>query len=355
LVWSIEAGTQIMPVLDANSYGAAINAAAGILKQGGLVAFPTETVYGLGADALNPEAVCRIFAAKGRPADNPLIVHIAHPDKMSALAVNIPPEAYLLSRHFWPGPLTLVLESKRTVPSVTTGGLDSVALRIPRHPVALALLNAAGLPIAAPSANLSGSPSPTTARHVLDDLAGRIDAVLDGGPCEVGLESTVLDIRGGQPLILRPGGVTAEEIAKVLGQHCPIAAWQHDTDEPPPSPGLKYTHYAPRAPLYLIIGEKPMVLARLKGLLDHHHSLGNKVGLLLALENSGGLKAEHLEILGTGGDLASAGAALYGSLRRLDEAGVDVILAQGYPETGIGVALMNRLRKAAGQRVIETK
>lgn len=352
--WPQESGTLVIPALNGVTVREGICHAAAILRDGGLVAFPTETVYGLGADALNARAVARVFSAKGRPADNPLIVHIHNPVQMEELAREIPPEAYVLARHFWPGPLTLVLRSKKVVPPETTGGLDSVALRIPAHPVALALLQQAGLPVAAPSANLSGKPSPTTARHVLDDLAGRIDAVLDGGSCDVGVESTVLDIRNGQPLVLRPGGVTPADIASILGKECRLASWQSDSGAPP-SPGLKYTHYAPQAPLYLVCGQREVVLVRLQGMLDHFHAMGKSVGLLLSTESAGKLFGEHLEILGSRDKPAVLAANLYGALRRFDLQGVDIILAEGYPSEGIGLALMNRLSKAAGHRVIHVE
>jgi L-threonylcarbamoyladenylate synthase len=353
LNWPTEAGTLVITAQNDESGRAGILHAAGILRRGGLVAFPTETVYGLGADALNGEAVARIFAAKGRPLDNPLIVHIEHTLQIERLAVNIPAEAYILAERFWPGPLTLVLESAQVVPSETTGGLDTVALRLPQHPVALELLRAAGVPVAAPSANLSGRPSPTTARHVLDDLSGRIDAVLDGGPCTVGVESTVLDIRGGEPLLLRPGGVTMEEISAVLGKECRLAMWENGL--PPPSPGLKYAHYSPRAPLYLVTGSPPAVLSKLRGLVEHYHELGKNVGLLISSENVGKLACEQMEVLGSRHDPAAQAAELFAALRRFDEKGVDVILAEGYAEKGVGLALMNRLRKAAGHRIIDVK
>lgn len=353
MTWPTEAGTMILPALDPGTADKAIKTAAKILRQGGLVAFPTETVYGLGADALNEKAVAGIFRAKGRPADNPLIVHIASAEMIDDLAVNVPEEARLLARHFWPGPLTLVLESGGKVPPVTTGGLGSVALRVPRHPVALALLRESGLPVAAPSANLSGRPSPTTARHVLDDLAGRIDAVLDGGPCDVGLESTVLDIRGGNPVILRPGGVTPADISALLGKDCPVAAWHPGSSEPPLSPGQKYVHYAPRAPLFLVVGEKERVCAKILELVKRHHQQGEKVGLLLSSGHPAAALAEQVEILGKEGDPEAAAAALYDALRRFDRTSVDVIVAEGYEEKGLGLALMDRLRKAAGPRIIK--
>lgn len=355
LDWPNELGTLVLAASNPAESDNAIRCAAAILRAGGLVAFPTETVYGLGANALSAKAVDGIFAAKGRPVDNPLIVHIAEASQMESLAQNIPPEAYLLARAFWPGPLTLVLESRPAVPPETTGGLQSVALRVPNHPVALALLKEAAVPVAAPSANLSGTPSPTSARHVLDDLAGRIDAVLDGGFSGVGVESTVLDIRNGRPLVLRPGGVTPEDIAHILGKECPISHWQEDTAELPPSPGLKYTHYAPRAPLYLIRGCPEPVLDRVRELRDYFQTKGEKVGLLLSRETAGLVVSDHVEILGARNDVEELASNLYAALRRFDRQNVDVIIAEGYAEEGMGLALMNRLIKAAGSRVIDVE
>jgi L-threonylcarbamoyladenylate synthase len=355
LDWPNELGTLVLAARNPAESGDAIRCAASILRAGGLVAFPTETVYGLGADALNAKAVAGIFAAKGRPVDNPLIVHIAEASQMESLAQNIPPEAYLLADKFWPGPLTLVLESRPAVPPETTGGLHSVALRVPDHPAALALLKEAAVPVAAPSANLSGTPSPTSARHVLDDLAGRIDAVLDGGPSGVGVESTVLDIRNGRPLLLRPGGVTPEEIAVILGRECPQTHWQENMAEPPPSPGLKYGHYAPQAPLYLVRGQPGAVLDRMRELRDYFQMRGDKVGLLLSRESAGHLVSEYVEILGDRKDAGELAANLYAALRRFDRQNVDVIIAEGYAEEGMGLALMNRLIKAAGSRVTDVE
>ncbi|OGO07261.1 MAG: threonylcarbamoyl-AMP synthase, partial [Chloroflexi bacterium RBG_13_60_13] len=226
----------------------AISRAAESLRKGGLVAFPTETVYGLGADALNAEAVRKIFAAKGRPLDNPIIVHVAGPDDLGVLTDDVPPEATMLIRQFWPGPLTLIFKKSGQVPGAVTGGQDTVAVRMPRNAIALALVRASGRPIAAPSANLSGRPSPTTAGHVLDDLGGKIDIILDGGPVEVGIESTVLDLSQHPPVILRPGAVTREELKPFIGEV--VAA--SETGLLRRSPGTRYRHYSPRARVTLV-------------------------------------------------------------------------------------------------------
>ena len=331
--------------------------AARILAAGGLVAFPTETVYGLGGNGLDANVLEKIYTAKGRPLDNPLILHIAATVQMEMLAQNIPPEAYHLAHEFWPGPLTLVLEKKKIVPPEATGGLDSVAIRIPAHPVALALLRAVCLPIAAPSANLSGRPSPTTAQHVLADLQGKIDAILDGGVSTVGVESTVLDIRGGQPRVLRPGGVTPAQIAQALGVPvCPVAHyWEHGEDAAPPSPGMKYTHYAPTAPLYLITGSPAAVAVKLQELSNSFRAAGKAVGLLLSIELAGKVDGDVTEVLGSRNNPAQLAGNLYAALRRFEGLPVDVILAEGYAEQGIGLALMNRMEKAAGPRVLHVE
>jgi L-threonylcarbamoyladenylate synthase len=355
LTWENQSGTLVLPVPDVTIAADEIAAAASILADGGLVAFPTETVYGLGADALNASAVQKIFTAKGRPADNPLIVHIADLAQMATLAQNIPAEAYCLAERFWPGPLTLVLEKKEMIPDEVTGGLDSVAVRVPDHPVALALLRKAALPVAAPSGNLSGRPSPTTAQHVLDDLAGRIDAVIDGGPSGVGVESTVLDIRGGRPRVLRPGGVTPEAIAEALQKDCPVEPLSDYATEAPSSPGMKYTHYAPRAPLYLFCGDPVAVAESMREQSAAYRARGQKVGLLLSSELGARVQGDVVEILGSRSNPSQLAANLYGALRRFDEVNVDIILAEGYADAGIGLALMNRMMKAAGPRVIQVE
>lgn len=315
--------------------GPAIRRAAQILVCGGLVAFPTETVYGLGAAVSCAAAVERIFAAKGRPSDNPLIVHVAVPEQLDDVAARVPAAARELIEHFWPGPLSLVLPRSAAVPPQVSAGLSTVAVRMPAHPVALRLIEAAGVPVAAPSANRSGRPSPTVARHVLADLAGRIDAVLDGGPCAVGLESTVLDLTASRPLILRPGGVTREDLEAVLGVPVAEARWRGGA--PPPSPGMKYRHYAPRAALLLITGSPSRRTALLAALRESFRRRGFKVGLLGCFLGNGG---------GSGSE-AQAAQKLYLALRDFDWRGVDIILAEELPARGLGAALMNRLRKAA--------
>ncbi|RKO65619.1 L-threonylcarbamoyladenylate synthase [Desulfofundulus salinus] len=329
-----------------------------ILRQGGLVAFPTETVYGLGANALDALAVARIFEAKGRPQDNPLIVHVADRETVGRLACRVPASAGKLMDAFWPGPLTLVLPAADTIPRQVTAGLDSVGIRMPAHPVALALIAAAGVPVAAPSANLSGRPSPTTAEHVLQDLNGRIEVILDGGPAGVGLESTVLDLTGDVPVILRPGGITREELEKVIGEVRvdPGIDGVPDRGSPagefrPRSPGMKYRHYAPRAPLVLVEGEPERVAARLKGLAESYLSRGWRVGILATAETAGEYKEGQVVVAGWRKDPATIASRLFGALRRFDELGVDIILAEGIEPRGMGLAVMNRLRRAADNRI----
>lgn len=333
---------------------AMIAEAALVLRRGGLVAFPTETVYGLGVSALDGPAVARLFAAKGRPADNPLIIHIAERDIVFQLAGWVPEEARLLMDTFWPGPLTLVLPGGKGVPAGVTGGLDTIAIRMPNHPVALALIRAAELPVAAPSANISGRPSPTTAEHVLSDLAGRIEVVLDSGPTGLGVESTVLDLTTPVPLILRPGGVTLEDLQDVLEtvEVHPAARSGFAENGEARSPGMKYTHYAPRAPLILVEGRPESVAAKIIALARQCRAQGRRVGIL-SCTGRGEFYGEG-EVLEAGSreDPTTVAAELYAALRRFDELAVDVILAEGIKDEGIGLAVMNRLRKAAGHRLL---
>lgn len=335
-----------------------INFAARILRRGGLVAFPTETVYGLGANAFSEKAVGAIFRAKGRPQDNPLIVHVGYRRQVEELVTEIPPAAERLMRRFWPGPLTLVLPSNGRVAAAVTAGLDTVAVRMPRHPVALALLRVARLPVAAPSANLSGKPSPTLGRHVLQDLRGRVDLILEAGSTEVGVESTVLDLTVRPPMVLRPGGVTVEELAETIGEVRldPTVREAPGGDFIPRSPGMKYRHYAPRAPLYIVKGGPEAVRQHLATLAGEAVAEGRRVAILTSDEAAefyrDRVKPYLLERLGPRSDPARAAARLYASLKSCDRHGVDVIFAEAWPEEGLGLALMNRLRKAAGYQVI---
>jgi len=337
-------------VLQPNELG--VSRAAELLRAGGLVAFPTETVYGLGAHALDAEAVRRIFGAKGRPANDPLIVHLAVAAGVARVAMPTP-MAEQLAERFWPGPLTLVLEKLPIVPSEVTAGLKTVAVRVPAHPIAQALLQHANVPVAAPSANLFSRPSPTRAEHVLEDLAGRIDAVLDGGPTQHGLESTIVDLTGPQPRLLRPGALVAEAIEAALGAR--LEKHRASTAGPQPSPGLMPTHYAPRTPLILIAGSAPRASERLRAEIDHALVEGKRVGLLLLDEDrqlaASAARAEHV---GSWLDPGTSAARLFDALRNLDGAGLDVLFARHLadPSIGLGRALADRLRRAAS-RIVE--
>lgn len=338
--------------------------AASILREGGLVAFPTETVYGLGANALCEQAVARIFEAKGRPGDNPLIVHIASMQELSSVVRSVPPSALLVAQAFWPGPLTVILPKQERIPRAVTAGLDTVAVRMPSHPVASALIRAAGIPIAAPSANASGRPSPTLASHVWHDLAGRIDMLIDGGPAGIGLESTVLDLASDTPMVLRPGGVSVEQLRALLPDVRTLGEYggsESDGSEGSArSPGLKHRHYSPRAPLWLFIGDVHAQASRIAEEAGVAREKGQRVGLLVS-EDCARLLA-HLtpdlhdstttEITGLRDDLSAIASSLFQSMRDLDAAGVDLILAESYPTIGIGLAIMNRLVRAAGDRLV---
>ena len=324
--------------------------AAALLRAGETVAFPTETVYGLGANALDAQAVDKIFAAKGRPSDNPLIVHIAHRGDVDKLAREIPPLAVRCMDHFWPGPLTLILPCTSEVPGNVTAGLETVGIRMPDHDTALGLIDLAGVPLAAPSANSSGRPSPTTAAHVAEDLAGRIAGIVDGGPAGVGVESTVLDVTGEVPMILRPGGVTREMLEAVLGRVEIDPALEAGVGRPK-SPGMKYTHYAPRGEMTLVAGTHDA--EKIRSLIHEAHGRGQKVGVLTTEERRDAYpEADVVRLCGRRDDLPSVAAGLYEAIRSFDHTDVELIYAEVFSERGVGLALMNRLRKAAGQRVI---
>lgn len=324
---------------------ASIRRAAALLRAGELVAFPTETVYGLGADALNAEASARIFAAKGRPADNPLIAHIAGESGLAGLIAGEPCAcARALMRAFWPGPMTLIFPKSPRVPREVTAGLDTVAVRMPSHPVARALISAAQTPIAAPSANRSGRPSPTTAAHVLEDMEGRIPLILDGGPCEVGLESTVVDVTGARPRILRPGGVTLEMLEGVVGNVDVDEGVLHQLQagSQARSPGMKYKHYAPKGEVTIVTGPRAaQEIARLYDAAD-----GRAAILAFSQADYGARRVYRLK---------NAPGELFAALRQLDEDGMETIYAEDVPTAGVGLAVMNRLMRAAAFRVVEAQ
>lgn len=326
-----------------------IEEAARLLRANEVVAFPTETVYGLGANAKNDEAVQKIFKAKGRPSDNPLIIHISNEKQVEEIVDNVPEVARKLMAAFWPGPLTLVFKKKANSLSTTaTAGLDTVAVRMPDHPVALKLIEVASLPIAAPSANLSGKPSPTTAKHVENDLTGRISGIVDGGETGVGLESTVLDCTEDIPVILRPGGITKEDIQQLIGEVREDIALHH-TEEAPRSPGMKYVHYAPKAPFILLDGSKHFI----QSMIDEKRNEGLKVGLLTTEESKDSFRADEIIICGKRSELTSVASKLYDALREFDESDVNLIFGEVFSREGIGEAIMNRLAKAAGHTVIK--
>ncbi|MDQ0214156.1 L-threonylcarbamoyladenylate synthase [Oikeobacillus pervagus] len=332
--------------VDAKKSYPQIKEAATLLQKGEVVAFPTETVYGLGADALKDEAVAKIYHAKGRPSDNPLIVHIANQSQLNELVATIPEAAKKLMGAFWPGPLTIIFKKKANVLSEkVTAGLETVAIRMPNHPVALAVIAQAQLPIAAPSANQSGKPSPTTAQHVLDDLKGRIAGVVDGGETGVGVESTVVDCTAPIPVILRPGGITKEAIETIVGKVSLDPALK-DKESQPKSPGMKYKHYAPDMPMYLLDGH----IHWIQKVIQDEQAKGKKVGLLTTEERVPQYKADVIIPCGRREDLSSVAKSLYDVLRKFNETDVDIIFSEVFPKEGVGLAIMNRLEKAAAHQ-----
>ena len=335
-----------------------IRVAANIIQKGLLVAFPTETVYGLGADALNPTAVLKLFEAKNRPLDNPPIIHVEKMDDVYGLARNIPPKADKLMRSFWPGPLTLVFKRSTIVPDVTVAGLDTIAIRMPQHAVALALIKESNRPIAAPSANLAGKPSPTSAKHVFDDLNGRIDAILDGGPTCIGVESTVLDLSVEPPQVLRPGGTPMEALRRVLGDvklHPFVATEKELPIEKARSPGMRHKHYAPKAQVIVVEGAIPAILAKVNDLAKSFRQKGAKVGVLATDETLLAYNVDVIKSLGSRFNLAVVAQNLFRLLREFDAEGVNVIIAEGLPTEELGLAVMNRLRKASGYNIVKVK
>lgn len=332
----------------------AFQLASDLLNAGKLVAFPTETVYGLGANALDKKAVLSIFAAKGRPADNPLIVHIHDRGQLDDLC-SVPPLACRLMDAFWPGPLTMLFVRKPAVPSEVTAGLPTVAIRMPSHPVAAEMLRVCGLPVAAPSANSSGRPSPTTAAHVFEDMDGKIPLILDGGACDVGLESTVLDLCHGQPTILRPGGVTKEMLETVLGQEVLLAGsilrplGEHETAL---SPGMRYKHYAPRAIVTLVEGPEERTVPLLRRLCMEQKQAGKKACVLCFTEHLKELSGCDPHDIGSASSPGEIAHRLFDTLRRLDEEGMEAVFSEVIPPEGMGLAVMNRLGRAAAFRTV---
>ncbi len=344
-------------LIDKNDLKTAYDEAGRIIRSGGLVAFPTETVYGLGGNALDADASAKIYAAKGRPSDNPLIVHIADREELYPLVREIPDAAEKLMDRFWPGPLTLIFRKTDVVPKETTGGLETVAVRMPSHPVAAEFIRASGVPIAAPSANTSGRPSPTMAEHVVEDLSGRIDMILDGGSVGIGLESTIVDVTGEVPMILRPGYITKAMIEETVGQ-TDIDPAVRGTDEgvmatgtAPKAPGMKYRHYAPKSPLYIVRGSRQSIERKLIELESQASERGLRAGYILSDDMEAPKGAAKVYRAGARGDEEAIAASLYGILRQCDYDSLDVIYSDDFglgDSSTLGYAIRNRLMKAAG-------
>lgn len=341
---------------DEKSNNEIIEQAAEMISKGGLVAFPTETVYGLGGDAHDEEAAAKIYAAKGRPSDNPLIVHISEISDMEKICDDVPPMAYILAERFWPGPLTMIVPKNDTIPKTVTGGLDTVAVRLPSHPVARKLIKKSGTFIAAPSANISGRPSPTNGAHVVEDLSGRVDMIIDGGKIEIGLESTIIDLTGEVPMILRPGFITKEMLTEILEKvENDPALMVGVGDAKPKAPGMKYRHYAPRAELTVVEGPKDKVRSRMEILVKEALKAGKKTGVMVTDDRAKYFPSTVNIRLGASDDANEIASNLFEALRKFDEQGVEVIFSEGFTEDGFGKAIMNRLLKAAGHRIIQVK
>lgn len=331
--------------------------AGAVIRRGGLVAFPTETVYGLGGDALNPESSKKIYAAKGRPCDNPLIVHIADMERLGAIVDVIPKKARLLAEAFWPGPLTMIFKKSALVPGQTTGGLDTVAVRMPRHPIASGFIRYAGGYVAAPSANISGKPSPTLARYVIQDMDGRIDMIIDAGGVEIGLESTIVDVTCEVPLILRPGYITQEMMSKVIGEtDIDVTIYDSSAAQAPKAPGMKYRHYAPRGELVVVEGETRDVINYINAQAALHEADGAAVGVIGTQENISLYCASSVKNAGSRSVPELVARQLYTFLREFDDENVAYIYSESFDgafeDEGFGQAVMNRLLKAAGHKVV---
>ncbi len=328
----------------------AIREAGRILKSGGLVAFPTETVYGLGGDALNPSSSKKIYAAKGRPSDNPLIVHIAEKEDLKNVAEDIPEEAWILAEHFLPGPLTMILKKKAHIPSETTGGLSTVAVRMPSSEIAREMIREGGGYIAAPSANRSGRPSPTLAKYVMEDLAGNVELVLDGGSSVIGLESTIIDLTVSPPAILRPGAITEKMLSDVLGKvRADHGNLPEESKEAPKAPGMKYRHYAPQGDLTVVRGKQENVVSYVNEAAAETDMI---TAVISSNETAGLYKTDIIKTVGAREDEDAIGRNLFRVLRELDDEGAQLIFAESFEGAGVGTAVMNRLLKAAGHKEI---
>ncbi|WP_099190063.1 L-threonylcarbamoyladenylate synthase [Tepidibacter mesophilus] len=320
-----------------------------ILRDGGTVIFPTETVYGLGANALDEKAAKKIYEAKGRPSDNPLIVHISDKEEIHKIATGIDDRVYKVMDNFWPGPITIVLKKKAVVPSITSGNLDTVAVRMPSHPIALSLIKESGVFVAGPSANISGRPSPTDEQNVYEEMDSRVDGIILGGDSNVGLESTVLDLTGDIPTILRPGGVTLEDLSEILGEVViDPGILEKNENIIAKAPGMKYTHYAPNAEVFIVKKDDNYV-DKINKLVDEKVEQGKKVGIMCINKNKDKYKGE---VIGLGDDLNEVAYNLFKTLREMDKKGVDIIYSEEFEKSGIGQAIMNRLTKAAGYKFV---
>lgn len=331
-----------------------IKKAADILKRGGLVAFPTETVYGLGGNGLDASACRKIYEAKGRPSDNPLILHISDISQLDPIVSKIPEKAKAIMNKFWPGPLTIIFPKAECVPKEITGGFDTVAVRFPSHKIARLIIQEAGLPIAAPSANSSGKPSPTRASHVEFDLFGKIDMIVDGGATEVGLESTIIDVTNETPMLLRPGAITREMIEEVIGHIDvdPAVFSKPDKNLVPKAPGMKYTHYSPKASVILVKGDIEKVVEKINNLAENDEKQGVKVGIMATLQTKDKYSFGTVLDVGDRENPETIGSNLFKMLRKFDFLGVDVVYSEVFDEAGEGAAIMNRLNKAAGYNYI---
>ena len=324
-----------------------------IIKKGGLVAFPTETVYGLGGDALNPESSKKIYAAKGRPSDNPLIVHIASMDDLEAIVKEVPEAARKLAKAYWPGPLTMIMNKNDRVPYETTGGLDTVAIRMPDNEIALELIRQSGGYIAAPSANTSGRPSPTVARYCVEDLSGKIEMILDGGQVGIGLESTIVDLTSDTPMILRPGYITLDMLKEVLGQvSIDRTIIDAASTAKPKAPGMKYRHYAPKGQLTIVQGEQDKVIEYINDRAKEASAQGKKVGVIGTDATRNRYSADVIKSVGDRNDERTIAHELFKVLREFDDENIDIMFSESFDDSGIGQAIMNRLLKAAGHNVV---
>lgn len=346
--------TKIIHIDEQNINEEEMSKAGELIAAGELVAFPTETVYGLGGDALDTEASAKIYAAKGRPSDNPLIVHIADFSDMYRVASEVPEDAKKLSDAFWPGPLTMIVKKSDAVPDATTGGMDTVAVRMPSHPIALDLIRKSGCLIAAPSANTSGRPSPTEASHVAEDLSGRIAMIIDGGPVGIGIESTIIDLTEKTPMVLRPGYITPKMLSQVLGKEVIIdpGIIAADDTRKPKAPGMKYKHYAPKADMIIIDGPKDAVVKKINELVSEHKQPGKKIAVIATEETKACYAANVVLSMGSREDEDSIAHELYRILRECDELEADIIYSESFSTPRIGQAIMNRMLKAAGHQVI---